>query len=182
MDLGYEYEHLGETLEDLEELRLNNSSVYANRKNPLMILGTAPLYLNNGNSINDTCKELLSKWTSIIPNLSVNVLHTGANVVGGLENINLPNRENYLPGLYRLGIIFDAEGLPQDYRSCRNEVFVGASLSDATIQRSRIQLFLPRSTHFEQEGSLTNMAGTSQTIKPIISAGGDCLRTYDISL
>jgi hypothetical protein len=26
------------------------------------------------------------------------------------------------------------------------------------------------------------MAGTSQTIKPIISAGGDCLRTYDISL
>jgi len=145
----------------------------------MMILGTAPLYLENGSSVNKNCFKLIQQMN---PALQVNILHTGANSLNGLQNQTRPvnSDANYIPGLYRLGFILDAEGLPQDYTCCSNEVFVGSSLSDAILQRSRIQLFLPRATHFEQEGSFMNMAGTVQTIKPIISPSGDRLSLVDI--
>lgn len=145
----------------------------------MVVLGTAPLYLQNGASTNRNCLNLIKQSH---PSLKVNILHTGANTVHGLQNKARPitSEDNYIPGLYRLGFIFEAEGLPQDYTCCNNEIFVGASLSDAILQRSRIQLFLPRATHLEQEGSFMNMAETVQTIKPIISPTGDTLSTVDI--
>jgi len=178
IDLGYEYEHLGERLRDLEDLLVNNELTFLNESNnPIMILGTAPLYLKNGSSINRKCLNLIKQAH---PSLQVNILNTGSNSVKGLQNQTREQNSNYIPGLYRLGLIFEAEGLPQDFTCCNNEIFVGSSLSDSIIQRSRIQLFLPRATHFEQKGSYMNMAGIVQTIKPIISTGRDCQRTVDI--
>jgi NADH dehydrogenase/NADH:ubiquinone oxidoreductase subunit G len=143
----------------------------------MVILGTAPLYLKNGSSVNRNCLSLLKK---AYPSLQVNILNTGANSAKGLQDQLPEDNVDYIPGLYRLGLIFEAEGLPQDYTCCNNEVFIGSSLSDVTLQRSRIQLFLPSASHFEQKGSFINMAGTVQTIKPVVSAGGDSLRTVDI--
>jgi len=143
----------------------------------MVILGTAPLFLENGASINQNCLNVIKEYN---PSLQINVLQTGANTVKGLSNLNRTQDVNYIPGLYRLGLIFEAEGLPQDFTCCNNEVFVGSSLSDAILQRSRVQLFLPRATHFEQKGSFMNIAETIQTIKPVISTTGDCLETANI--
>jgi hypothetical protein len=149
----------------------------------MVILGTAPLYLENGASLNSQCLNLIKQAH---PSLQVNILQTGANRVNLLQNQSRPkltrksSENNYIPGLYSLGFIFETEGLPQDYTCSNNEVFIGSSLSDAILHRSRIQLFLPRAIHFEQEGSFIIGQNLEFENVPIISPNGDRLTSIDI--
>ena len=94
LDLTYNYQHLSESLDYLNELSNNNSDfnkVLDKAKNPLIIVGTSSINSNFGTSILET-SAMLAKKIQKNKNINpLNILHQDISRVGALE-INFYNK------------------------------------------------------------------------------------------
>ena len=94
LDLTYNYEHLSESLNYLNELLNNNSDFYKvldKAKNPLIIVGTSSINSNFGTSILETSAMLAKKIQKNKDINPLNILHQDISRVGALE-INFYNK------------------------------------------------------------------------------------------
>ena len=94
LDLTYNYQHLSESLDYLNELSNNNSDfnkVLDKAKNPLIIVGTSSINSNFGTSILETSAMLAKKNQKNKDINPLNILHQDISRVGALE-INFYNK------------------------------------------------------------------------------------------
>ena len=94
LDLTYNYQHLSESLDYLNELSNNNSDfnkVLDKAKNPLIIVGTSSINNNFGTSIIETSAMLAKKIQKNKDINPLNILHQDISRVGALE-INFYNK------------------------------------------------------------------------------------------
>ena len=94
LDLTYNYQHLSESLDYLNELSNNNSDfnkVLDKAKNPLIIVGTSSINSNFGTSILETSAMLAKKIQKNKDINPLNILHQDISRVGALE-INFYNK------------------------------------------------------------------------------------------
>ena len=94
LDLTYNYQHLSESLDYLNELSNNNSDfnkVLDKAKNPLIIVGTSSINSNFGTNILETSAMLAKKIQKNKDINPLNILHQDISRVGALE-INFYNK------------------------------------------------------------------------------------------
>ena len=88
LDLTYDYEHLSNSLDYLNNLNNNKSEfnkILKNAKNPLIIIGTSAINNNFGKKIIETA-AFLAKKIQKNPNINpLNILHQDISRVGALE-------------------------------------------------------------------------------------------------
>ena len=95
LDLTYNYQHLSESLDYLNDLLNNNSDfnkVLDKAKNPLIIVGTSSINSNFGTSILETSAMLAKKIQKNKDINPLNILHQDISRVGALE-INFYNND-----------------------------------------------------------------------------------------
>ncbi len=178
-DLTYPYTHLGDTAFSLNEIGKSSfANVLKTAKNPIVILGTS-CFMPDQLGILNLVNKLFQEYSC-----QVNILHTAAARVGGLDVGFLPKEngkdfnqiinganDGSLKLLYLLNVDID-----QSY----GDTFVvyqghhgdkGAHLAD---------VILPGSAFSEKNSTYVNMEGVSQQTKHVLPPPGDAKEDWKI--
>ncbi len=94
IDLTYNYDHLSDSLEYLNELsnnKTNFNKILLNAKNPLIIVGTSAINNSSGSEVLETCAALAKKIQKNKNKNPLNVLQQDISRVGALE-LNFYNK------------------------------------------------------------------------------------------
>ena len=99
VDLAYQYDYLGDSLEILLEILAGNHPIARSLKGikrPMLILGSQVTSLEDGAEIITLCKLIAEKYNFISGSWNgFNILHTAAARVGGLDIAFVPKNEGY---------------------------------------------------------------------------------------
>eukprot|EP00794_Sanderia_malayensis_P003367 gene3367-3856_t len=173
-DLNYDYEHLGDNanvLEEIAEGKHDFCKVLMEAKNPVIIVGTNPLQRKDGGSVHGLCATISNSLKSkgdVAPDWRVlNVLHRVAGQVAALDIGYKPGTENMTSPkfLYLLGAdsgSISRENLPKDcyvvYQGHHGDE--GANIADA---------ILPGAAYTEKDATYVNTEGRAQQTRRAVN-------------
>ncbi len=168
LDLTYNYEHLSESLDYLNELSNNNSDfnkVLDKAKNPLIIVGTSSINSNFGTSILETSAMLAKKIQKNKDINPLNILHQDISRVGALE-INFYNK--YFDNDYSLQLkkhidknkpVVFLMGLDEIETSLLNNAYVVYLGHHGDKAASIADVILPTPAYTEKTSTYMNIEG-----------------------
>ena len=168
LDLTYNYQHLSESLDYLNELSNNNSDfnkVLDKAKNPLIIVGTSSINSNFGTSILETSAMLAKKIQKNKDINPLNILHQDISRVGALE-INFYNK--YFDNDYSLQLkkhidknkpVVFLMGLDEIETSLLNNAYVVYLGHHGDKAASIADVILPTPAYTEKASTYMNIEG-----------------------
>ena len=168
LDLTYNYQHLSESLDYLNELSNNNSDfnkVLDKAKNPLIIVGTSSINSNFGTNILETSAMLAKKIQKNKDINPLNILHQDISRVGALE-INFYNK--YFDNDYSLQLkkhidknkpVVFLMGLDEIETSLLNNAYVVYLGHHGDKAASIADVILPTPAYTEKSSTYMNIEG-----------------------
>lgn len=175
VDLTYSYSHLGNTALALNELG-SFATVLKEAKNPIVILGTSCFMQGNTDAILHQVNLLHQQY-----NCHVNILHTAAGRVGGLDvgftpkdkglNFSQIVESSSIKLLYLLNVDVDAEF---------GNAFVIYQGHHGDKGAHRADVILPGAAFSEKLATYVNMEGVSQQTNQALLPPGDAKEDWKI--
>ncbi len=189
-NLTYDYEHLGETAQDLEKLlsaRRGFAAKLKRAKNPMIIIGTGALTRNDGAQILRLCGRVAEKYGMVSKDWNGwNILHTAAARVGGLDIGFVPAKG----GLDLAGILAGAQsgkiktiynlGADEIKPELFGDAFVIYQGSHGDRGAHRADIILPGLAYSEKEFLSVNMEGRVQMGLASVPPKGDAKTDWKI--
>merc|ERR1712107_630221 len=187
VDLTYDYEHLGDSVEVLQQLAAGThpfSKSLAAAKNPIVIVGSEALQREDGGAVMGLVQQIADKakvQSGAEPEWKVlNVLHRVASQVAALDlgwKAGVSDVRAVKPRvLWLLGVDSGAisrEDLPEDcfviYQGHHGDA--GAAMADCV---------LPGAAYTEKQGTYVNMEGRSQQTFPALTPPGEAREDWKI--
>ncbi len=182
VDLAYPYQFLGDSPSILSEIAKGAhpfAEVLKIAKNPVIILGTSCFLNTDLSSILRDCNELYTKF-----NIGLNILHTAAGRVGGLDVGFVPasggkNFHEIIDGtkagdikfLYLLNVDIDADF---------NNAFVVYQGHHGDCGAAHADVILPGAAYTEKAATYVNMEGKSQQTNQALLPPGDAKEDWKI--
>lgn len=182
VDLTYPYQFLGNELSVLSEIQKDShpfNKVLKTAKNPVVILGTSCFLDANSAAILHQVNEMHKKF-----NAQVNVLHTAAGRVGGLDVGFVPtsggkNFHEIIDGaktgdikfLYLLNVDIDADF---------SNTFVVYQGHHGDFGATQANVILPGAAYTEKTATYVNMEGRSQQTHQALLPPGDAKEDWKI--
>jgi NADH-quinone oxidoreductase subunit G len=182
LDLTYPYQFLGNEPSVLNELQKDShpfNKILKTAKNPVVILGTSCFLDANSVAILHQVNELHKKF-----NVQVNILHTAAGRVGGLDVGFVPasggrNFREIIDGtktgdikfLYLLNVDIDADF---------SNTFVVYQGHHGDLGAAQADVILPGAAYTEKTATYVNMEGKSQQTKQALLPPGDAKEDWKI--
>jgi NADH-quinone oxidoreductase subunit G len=182
VDLTYPYQFLGNEPSVLGEILHGShpfNEVLKTAKNPVVILGTSCFLDTDSTSILHNCNELHKKF-----NVGLNILHTAAGRVGGLDVGFVPassgkNFHEILEGgkaggikfLYLLNVDIDADF---------SNAFVVYQGHHGDLGAAQADVILPGAAYTEKTATYVNMEGKSQQTNQALLPPGDAKEDWKI--
>mmetsp|Transcript_426 Transcript_426/g.599 ORF Transcript_426/g.599 Transcript_426/m.599 type:complete len:523 (-) Transcript_426:188-1756(-) len=173
-NLSYEYTHLGNTLQTLQELADGTHPFcerLAQAELPMIVVGNETLAREDGQAIQNLINDLASK-TNLINEAEgwngVNILHTEASRVGALDLGVVPRTDVDANAkvVFLLGADnFRHEDIPED----AYVIYMGTSGDEGVYYAD---LILPTSSYLERNGTYVNMDGRVQQTRATITPPG----------
>jgi NADH dehydrogenase/NADH:ubiquinone oxidoreductase subunit G len=156
MDLTYPVQHLGTSLSsflNFVEGKHSFSKMLSVAQNPVILLGTGPLYSDEGQFFIQGCQRLSDRFK----NLSLNILHSKANEVTALTvgSVSEDTRVKCA-----LGIAIEKDRLPENTAS--QWVYIGSHIRDEILNHPGLQLCLPASRFAEKSGMFLSLTKSIQ--------------------
>jgi len=169
-DLTYSYDHLGDTASVLQEIATGNhpySETLANAKNPMIIVGTAPLNSGEGATVHQLCASIsnnikaqgnVSEDTKVL-----NVLHKVASQVAALD-------VGYKPGVANIGspklvYLLGADSGAVTRADLPADAFVIYQGHHGDTGAMAADVILPGAAYTEKVATYVNMEGRAQETK-----------------
>lgn len=171
-DLTYDYAHLGETPEDLEDL-LNSNKGFARKlkqaKSPMILIGQGALNGAKAEQILRLCGKIAEKYKMVKDGWNgFNVLHTAAGRVGGLDIGFIPPKDglgtkDILKGCQSGDIkTVYALGVDEIPAAEFGDAFVIYQGSHGDQGAHRADIILPETAYTEKDGLWVNTEGRVQ--------------------
>jgi NADH dehydrogenase (ubiquinone) Fe-S protein 1 len=169
-DLTYTYDHLGDTAAVLQEIASGNhaySETLANAKNPMIIVGSAPLNSADGATVHQLCASIsnnikangtVSEDTKVL-----NVLHNVASQVAALD-------VGYKPGVANIGspklvYLLGADNGAVTRADLPADAFVVYQGHHGDAGAMAADVILPGAAYTEKVATYVNMEGRAQETK-----------------
>ena len=172
-NLTYNYTHLGNSLQTLQEL-VDGTHPFCERLSqaelPMIVVGSDTLARTDGPAIQNLVNELASK-TNLINEAEgwngVNILHQEASRVGALDLGIVPQQSMEGAKLvFLLGADnFRHEDIPED----AYVIYMGTSGDEGVYYAD---LILPTASYLEKDGTYVNMDGRVQTTRAAVTPPG----------
>jgi NADH-quinone oxidoreductase subunit G len=192
IDLTYEYDYLGDELKTLEEILTDEHRISAQlsaAKNPMLILGSQVICLEDGSEIITLAKLIAEKYGFILEDWNgFNILHTAAARVGGLDIGFVPKNdglnvaqiiESAEKGVIKLVYLLNVDEI--DLAPLKNAFVIyqghhgdaGAHIAD---------VILPGCAYSEKDATYVNLEGRVQRTRRAIYAPGSAKLDWQIIL
>ena len=172
-NLAYNYTHLGNSLQTLQELVDGThpfSARLAKAELPMLIVGNETLARTDGKAIQNLINELASK-TNLLNEAEnwngINILHTEASRVGALDLGVVPNKQvDNAKVVVLLGADnFRHEDIPEN----AYVIYLGTTGDEGVYYAD---LILPTASYLEQDGTYVNMDGRVQQTRAAVTPPG----------
>ncbi|MBO6043383.1 MAG: NADH-quinone oxidoreductase subunit G [Acetobacter sp.] len=186
-DLTYAADVIGtgpDVLERLLEGKHPFAEVLKKAHNPMIIVGHSALVRSDAPRIYSLCKQLAESCGALTPEWrALNVLHTAASRVGGLDIGFLPGERGLsTKAMLRGGVdilwLLGADDLPIDV--IPEETFVVYQGHHGDRAAHRANIILPAAAYTEKSGTYVNMAGHVQRAFRAVFAPGEAREDWRI--
>lgn len=190
VDLSYKYDYLGSELSILQEILSGTHKVSAqlrNAKNPMLIIGSQVVSLEDGAGIITLAKMIAQKYNFISDNWNgFNILHVAAARVGGLDIGFVPQKDGYnvsqilsnaANGTIKLVYLLGADEL--DF-SKLGDAFVIYQGHHGDKGAHKADVILPGCAYTEKNATYVNLEGRVQRTYRAVHAPGNAKLDYQI--
>ncbi len=183
-DIRYDYEHLGTDAKTLSALVSGKDKFAAKlkrAKKPMIIIGQGALTRSDSKAILGLIAEL-AKTTGVIAKdwNGLNILHTNASQVGGLDLDFVPNKggKDTASMIKNMDVLFVHGSDELDMNQAKGfKVYIG---SHGDVGAHHADVILPASTYTEKSGTYVNTEGRAQMTTRAAFAPGDAKEDWAI--
>jgi NADH-quinone oxidoreductase subunit G len=181
VDLTYSYTHLGDTASTLCDLIKGSHSfldILKNAKKPMVILGTS-CFMQNQLGMLNLVNKLFQEYAC-----QVNILHTAAARVGGLDVGFVPKENgknfNQIVNSLKSGSLKLLYLLSADIDESYGDAFIIYQGHHGDIGASKADVILPGSAFSEKNATYVNMEGVAQQTKQALISPGEAKEDWKI--
>ena len=191
-DLSYKYDHVGETLGDLEtfsKARSGFAKIFKAAKKPVMIIGSGVFEREDGEAVHKMLYDMAESMKIVTKDWNgFNILHRAASRVAALDVGFIPQaggkafddiiagtKDGSIKALYLLGADeFDARA------QIGWKTFVVYQGHHGDSGAARADVILPGCAYTEKDGAYLNMEGRVQYGRKAVSAPGEAKEDWKI--